>query len=379
MNVKVHAPLAVLILLIASCGQAPTTAPIAQPRSTSTPGTAPQAGPLFAVVEGSDTVAIVGLDGYARTNAKFPPRQQPYAGGSAIEQSYVPLQGVAQVAGSGVYFIDGYGTVRVLRVGAQSQVVAMFPQQPVQYETWFAVSPDGSSVVAGVLQFPAVGPTPSGGTAPGLVGPWKFNYATAPAGGPTTVLRHFEGPVVPDGATTFPVGWTAVGPVAMVPLTIWTQTGWSGGPLYGVDPAGVLSTRLGGADCYSASITRGGLIPCVGAAVRDATGNVIWAPKQMGGVDARKLHISPDGQAIADGASASPTHASTVETRAGGLVQLPQGFSVQGWLDANTMMGRVVQQSGDMGNLSWVSLGDPTKLHDLGFKGDFVATLAAAG
>jgi hypothetical protein len=54
---------------------------------------------------------------------------------------------------------------------------------------------------------------------------------------------------------------------------------------------------------------------------------------------------------------------------------MPEGFKLQGWLDANTVVGRVQQQNGDEGNLLWISLADPTRIHDLGFKGDFVSTL----
>ena len=327
------------VLILAACGSGPraqaqssiranatptsTPGEVSSPSPTPLPSASPQgipspvAGPLFAVVEGGsgespDTVAIVGLDGYARAKAKFQPRKAIDGGGN-----YVPLQGVAQVTGAGVFYIDGFGTVRVLRVGSQPQVVATFPRQPAQYETWFAVSPDSLSVVAGTLQSSDAGS--------------KFSYAIAPAGGQTTVLRQLQNPI-PD-VITFPVGWIASGPVAMVPLALSTETTWSGGPLYVVDGAGVLSTRLGGADCFSASITPGGWIPCeVGSGfvtVRDTTGKVIWATRAIYPVDAREIYISPDGQAIADGAAASPESPSRVETRAGGLVQVPKGFRVE--------------------------------------------------
>jgi len=366
-----------------SASHGPTSSDVASQSRTSTPAplsisSAPPAGGLlFAVVEGGsgenpDTVAIVGLDGYARAKAKFQSRQPIYAGGSPIERSYVPLQAVAQVVGDRVFYIDGYGAIRALRVGSQPQLLATFAQQPSQFETWFAVSPDGSSFVAGQLQFPAVGPAPSGG-APSLVGTWKFNYARADAGGPTQVLRHFETADITKEVNTFPVGWIATGPVAMVPLYIWTQTLWAGGPIFLVDAKGALSTRVGGADCDSAaSITRDGLVAC-GGAVRDATGRVKWTTQVAFG-DPRQVHISPDGNALA-GNDCSPVDGSQVEVRGHGLVGMPAGFCVEGWMDSNTVVGRVVQSNGAQGNLTWISLGAPTKLHDLGFKGDFVATL----
>jgi len=321
-------------------------------------------------------VVIVGLDGFAKAKAKFQPRQRPYVGNAAV-----PLQGVAQVAGSGLYYIDGSGTVRVLRANTQPQVVATFPQQPTQYETWFAVSPDGSRVLAGVLQLPAMGAVPSGCTGmclPPLIGQWKYSLQTAQAGGTSTVLNHYESDTHPDapGSTwkpTFPVGWTSTGPVAMVPVSLGTQNFWDGGPLYVVDDAGNKGMQLGGSACHSASITSDGFIPCISnqglVEVRNSAGLLIWAANVETNADS--VYLSPDIQALSDGSSG------LVAMRNGASVRLPVGFRVEGWLAPNTVVGRVWQPDGlGAGNLSWISLGDPGTIHDLGFKGDFVATLA---
>ncbi|HLQ60541.1 MAG TPA: hypothetical protein VK131_01625 [Candidatus Acidoferrales bacterium] len=140
--------------------------------------------PSFSVTP--DTVAIVGLNGLARKTATFAPRKGPYMGNVAVL-----LPDVAVVNAQGVYYIDGFGTVRLLQVGAEPRIVASFPQTPDQHETWFAVSPDGSRFVAGVLTFPAIGPTPSGVPWPSLVGPWKFDLESA-TGGKTTLLAHWD-------------------------------------------------------------------------------------------------------------------------------------------------------------------------------------------
>ncbi len=378
-----------VVLIVAACGQpasstriqgspSPTPAAPGSPQ----PSTQPASGLLFAAVESSsaqappDTVVIIGLDGYARATAKFQSRQRPYIGNAAV-----PMQGVAQVVGSGVYYIDGSGTVRVLRAKAQPQVVASFPQQPIQYETWFAVSPDGGRVLAGVLQYPDMGPVPSpctGMCLPALIGPWKFSLQAAHAGGASTVLNHSESTTHPDapGSTLkpiFPVGWTSAGPIAMLPVSLGTQDFWPGGPLYVIDGAGNKGTQVGGSDCRSASITPNGVIPCISSQglveVRNSAGLVIWATKVQTNADS--ISLSPDLQALSDGSSG------TVETRNGASVQLPVGFRVEGWLNGNTLVGRVWQPNGiEGGNLSWISLGDPGTVHDLGFKGDFVAPLA---
>ncbi len=153
----------------------------------------------------------------------------------------------------------------------------------------------------------------------------------------------------------------------MVPQYVISQNAWWGGPLYVIDDSGKRTTKLGGSDCDSASITLNGLIPCISGtgvvSVRHTTGKLLWAT-DASGFDALSLYLSPDGGAISDG--------NEVETRAGGLVPMPSGFQIEGWLDGNTVIGR----PGGNGDLSWISLGDPTKVHDRGFKGDFVAPLA---
>jgi hypothetical protein len=314
---------------------------------------------------------IVGLDGYAKAKATFQPRVGPL-----VPDAYTPLQGVAQVVGSAVYYIDGAGTVRVLRVGSQPQIVARFPLQPAQEDIWFAVSPDGTRLVAGILTLPALGPNVPGTGWPTLVGPWKFDLEMAAAGGLTSTLVHSQSAYAPDDQNhgwkpMFPIGWTGAGPVVMEPAYVTSQNAWWGGALYLIDDTGKQTTQLGGNDCNSASITSAGLIPCsVGTSntvtVRDLGGAMVWATHVEGSA-AWYVHLSPDAQAILNDGQ--------VETKAGGIVLMPSGLRTQGWLDAGTVVGRV-QYPTYQGDLSWVSLGDPTKVHDLGFQGDFVAAVA---
>ena len=376
---------ALLFLLLALCacgnpsGRLAQASPSASATSTSlasaqsTPSpvavTSPAGEVLFAVVEGPPyapgTVAIVGLDGYARAKAQFQPRVGP-----EIPDAYTPLQGVAQVVGSNVYYMDGTGTVRVLRVGSQPQVVAHFSLQPAQEDVWFAVSPDGSRVLAGILTFPALGPSIPGTGWNTLIGPTKFDLESASAGGQTKTLIHLEAPPGTNSPTaTFPVAWTSAGSVAMLPAYLTSQNAWPGGPLYVIDDSGKQTQQLGGSDCYAASMTPTGFIPCISGTsvtVRDQSGSVRWTT-HVADFSALSLYLAPDGQAISDGLR--------VETHLGGMVAMPNGFRVEGWLDKNTVVGRMVIDDANEGNLAWVSLDDPTSVHDLGFKGDFVATL----
>lgn len=390
----------ILAALVAACGSTPVARPngSAVPTSSASSGATPSAQPstsptsspqsssprpnptpsvtLFAVVEtGANadqpgTVAIVGLDGYAKAKATFQPRVEP-----RVPDAYTPLQSVAQVVGSAVYYIDGLGTVRVLRVGSQPQVVARFPLQPAQEDVWFAVSPDGSRVIAGILTLPALGPNVPGTGWPTLVGPWKFDLEMAAAGGQTNTLVHSESAYEPDDQNhgwkpMFPVGWISNEPVVMEPAHVTSQNSWWGGALYVIDDTGKKIKQLGGTDCTSASITSNGLIPCsIGTSntvtVRDLGGAVVWAT-HVDGSTAWDVHLSPSAQAV--------LNARQVETKAGGMVGTPSHFETQGWLDAQTVLGRV-QYTTTQGNLSWVGLSDPTTVHDLGFQGDFVAAI----
>ncbi len=155
----------------------------------------------------------------------------------------------------------------------------------------------------------------------------------------------------------------------MLPAYLTSQNAWPGGPLYVIDDSGKQTQQLGGSDCYPASMTPTGFIPCISGTsvtVRDQSGSVRWTT-HVADFSALSLYLAPDGQAISDGLR--------VETHLGGMVAMPNRFRVEGWLDKNTVVGRMVIDDANEGNLVWVSLDDPTSVHDLGFKGDFVATL----
>ena len=384
-----------LVAVLAGCGTPPGlsqaspparptvafTTPVASTGSASgVPVTPSPDGPwtpspklLFAVTESPsyyatpNTVAIVGMDGYARAKAKFTPTQGAY-----VPDAAVIIQEPVQVVGDRAYYIDGNGVIRVLKVGASPAIVATFTQKPTQYATWFAVRPDGAGVLAGVLSFPAVGPTTPGSPWPEMIGGYKFDLKSSPVGGPAVTLAHREASTVDiDSVTTwrpiFPVAWTADGAVVMYPVHVITQDSWYGGPLYVVDSYGKEIRELGGEGCNSSSLTPGGLVACSGETVtiRDQVGKAVWATN-VEGYSSWQVRVSPDGRGISNGYQ--------VETRDLGTIALPVGFIVEGWLDSHTVIGRV-NYTNSAGNLGWISLSSPKKIHDLGFKGDFISTV----
>jgi hypothetical protein len=378
--------LGMLAIILTACGgsAAPRTQTSTAPPSNAVASASPAPSTLFAFVETTtpagqpDTVAIAGLDGRILASAKFKSRTVP-----VVPNGHVVLQSVAQVQGSNVYYIDGAGTVRVLRMGAEPRIVASFTQQAVQVDTWFAVSPDGTHVLAGILTLPPVASIVPGTTWTTWAAQWDYVMMSAVAGskpqlegdtsgGPPSEVTFATTHQLGNWWPTFPVGWTSAGPVAMYPVALATKGAWPGGQLQVVTlaPDGIHEDQLGGNDCFAASIAIAGLIPCISSkgtvTVREPTGTPVW-PAHIDASNAQWVHLSPNCQAIAD--------RTKVETRSGAIVPMPGNFHIQGWLDDNTLVGRLAIGGANDGNLAWMSLSNPVVVHDLGFEGDFVAPL----
>jgi hypothetical protein len=377
--VKTLLSLAAVVVGLVACGGPGASTP--NPRASAAPApavahatvspaaTARPSGPLFAVIQSAapgwvtqaDTVAIVDLDGNTRAKATFTPRKAPY-----VPMAATMPQSEAQVGAAGVYYADGNGVVRLLTQSGESRIVATFPMTPDQHELWYAVSPDGSRLLAGILTLPAiVAPPPGKDLPPTMAGSWKFDLESANAEGPTSVLQHLESadlrePLKP----TFPVGWTQEGPVAMFGAPIATQNVWYGGPLFRIGSTGQTLEQVAGRDCLAASILSSGLAACMSSSgtvtIRSYSGQVLSRPG-VDGFNAKALKLAPTGDAITDG-----RHAVT----ATGVVTLPEGFVAQGWLDSRTVVGRQPD-----GNLSYIRLDSLQTVRDLGVKGDFVGTL----
>src|ERR1700716_2244806 len=128
--------LAVLALVVlAACGKQSAQNP---PHSTSSPSPSPSVSTpsskefLFAVLESHtkspdgfglyETVAIAGLDGFARAKTTFAPLTPPYVG--CVGPLFPPQ---AHTASGRVFFIDGKGVVRSLGPDRTVKEVASFP------------------------------------------------------------------------------------------------------------------------------------------------------------------------------------------------------------------------------------------------------------
>ena len=325
-----------------------------------------------------DTVAIVGLDGYARAKATFAPRRLPAIGNAAPL-----LQPEARVAAGAVYYVDGAGVVRRLAVGSAPSQVAVFPITGPQQELSFAVSPDGRSLVASRLQLPGVvAPSTGGGPFPELdpTVHWTQALLRADAGGATVQVWSRD---LGTGQTAMTqlisvVGWDSVAPLAVIQADLGTQQSTmgrllNGGHLSRLDSMGEASTPLGGPDCNPWAERPDGAVLCVLSdlthpAVRRPDGAVTWTPPAGCQYPVGSFALSPDGRFVTCAAGQQMA----VFGEDGSVHGLPGSFLPQGWLDQSTLIGDLGNGGGD---LATYRLG-ASSYQDLGFKGVYVGKVS---
>ena len=379
-----------ILLLLVGCGPTPN-----QIAHTPSPSGKPAAKVelLFAVLEAHgadanaypplhDTVAIVGLDGYARAKQTFEPRKRPFIGNAAPH-----LQPEARVAAGKVFYADGTGKTRSLSASGAVSDVASFPISQAQQELAFAVSPGGNAILATVLTLPPRNPnaqTPA--DPPFSPGDARIDLLRASTGGSTEAVRSWSFPLTNRAPIYQMVAWDPVGPVATVdtPLGGQDYTGYEQwfGHASRLDSSGQAGPTLGGTDCLAVGESAdGNVIVCSDRAkvtVRRASGDVLWSlPSDFPRTGYGSLALSPDGARLAYADIGHNRHAA-VSGRDGSTTSLPNGFLPQGWLDATTVIGVQSENLVDLGNMALVRLSEPTKLEDLGFKGFFIGVVQGA-
>ena len=399
-----------LVAGMSACSSPASKTPAAS--ATSSPGAGPTptaaAAQLFGVLEARrckapdpavcenpgqpahDTAAIAGLDGFAVAKTTFTPRTVPVIGNAA---TILDLEG--QVAAGGLYFIDGKGVVRRLEPGGGVKSVATFAITSPQQSASFAVSPDGTHLMAAVLTYPShqdsADPSQPFGT---FTGSWRLELETATAGGSTSTVKKWESgstqyPNGPGGITNMVLaGWDGQGPIVLVHATTGTQNGWLdnqhwfAGNLARLHPDGTVGPVIGPADCLPYWRPVAGRFVCTRApsgtqsgtpaSVISLDGSVIWSGVAPTGVSvAGGFALSPDGTRLAmDG---------QVVTLAGGAsLHLPATFTPEGWLSTDTIIG-LIAGAHTAGTLGVVRTQNPQRAEDWGFSGTFVGTLQASG
>jgi hypothetical protein len=314
----------------------------------------------------ADTVAVVGLDGYARARATFQPRAIPDVG-----RANPVLQPEARVTAGAVYYADALGVVRRLAVGGgEPRTVATFPITSDQQSLAFAVSPDGTRLMATVLTAsPVVGadaPTPT---------PWHVDVEAAGAGGPTVTVRSIDLPVTEPGTAPRAlrmVGWDATGAVALsdgLGAEQQDESGglWQGHPAH-IDGHGLAGPPLGGPTCGISYEEPDGTLLCAdvqgtSTTLRRPNGSAVHRLDHTGAGP----HLSPDGGRLAYTVAGG---LSAVQSLDGRTVALAAGFTPSGWLNDGLLIGNT---RGD--ELAYVALSAPGRAVDIGFGGSFVGAV----
>jgi hypothetical protein len=385
--------LAVLaVVLLSACGKQSTTSPTATAASTSTPSPSatvsatPSKELLYAVLEshtkapngysGFDTVAIAGLDGYARAKTTFTPLTPPYVG--CLGPLFPPQ---AYTAAGRVFFIDGKGVVRSLGLDRVVKQVASFPIG-TQQEASFAVSPDGQHLLGTVLSIPPKSADPnacSGGSMGFAPGDWSEDVYAADAGGPSRLVSHRSWAQNAGTTVLDLVGWEAGGPLATYPAAYGTQgggpvrEGWYGRLVRLDSASGNVRQQLGSDTCYVDDVASDGSYVCAsmdGVDVFRPDGSIAWKfvkPNEgyMVPLLAPDLqHVAALGPVILgkDGSS------SPIGTGAS------FNFYATGWLDSKTIIGWAAATPNEM---AIVRLAKPSEIVDLGFRGSFVGVVQA--
>jgi hypothetical protein len=397
---------ALACLSLAACGQAAssTAASSSSQRlvtTTPTPGVAHEV--LFAAGLGqpcglncASTVAIVGQDGRIHAQARFAPPVLPAIG---CEGSFVAAP--VEVAAGSVYYLDSSSALHRLSVTGDNRVVAKFSVLTSQQITWFAVSPDGTKVIASVIAWPPlVSPTtdPSQGCPQHAPGDVREELELATVGGSTTTIwtKTLSGGVKgPPAALLAVAAWDGIGPVVttdthMAYIGYVEGTVWLG-PAAHLESQGQAGSAIGGPDCNPAfgNLPDSRLV-CYDPkhpTVRDASGHTLWSLKPLDPNDSftyGEIALSPDASRVAFNLDSNCCYvfdSSVIRSHDGVRIGLGATFQPQGWLDTATVIG----QKGNVKptcsgcppsfvpeDIALIRVTDPTKIIDLGLKGSFL-------
>jgi hypothetical protein len=341
----------------------------------SSPGAHNMSPPL----QSHDTVAVALRSGVGRAHASFQPRAFPYIGNAATLLS--PRE--AYVVHGLVYYIDGLGTVWTVDAQGRQTTVAHFTIGLSQQEVSFAVSPDGCHLAATVLTMPAKGP---GNPFPSLNGTWKLEVETADAGGATTTVKSWSSTVYPGESGGFQnlvlAGWDAVGPLVIVGAPLGTQNidlidnfdFFDGDVAHlGADgnPGTAVPVPTG---CQAMQVTTDGEITCavLGSDSNDLTVQVVNSNGQVVVQPFTVSSLLPN-----DAAVRGAFIAITGQWRQGSSTgTLPANFAPEGWIDDDTIFGRLSTPGQPAGNAAVAHLsGSGASIENLGFQGDYVGML----
>lgn len=384
---------------IASPNATPGASPHPSPKASALPQPSTSATLLFAALEAKipgslyawNTVAIAGLDGYARAKTTFTPMPVPNLGciGAILPPS-------AHVIAGKVFFADAKGVVRSLAADGTIKTVATIPMTSTQQMLSFAVSPDGTRLLGTIFTAPTNAYPCSGSPSSGT---FTFDAYVATIGGASRLVYH-ESWTKPQNVLAL-TGWDAVGPIGTYP-TVWASQGGGPGSTLGVfvrvDAATIkpLAPLADPSKCQVWNSIPSGAFVCMGDSVmtgggtagqkvnqpfsvRNADGTELWHSTVTGQNAPFGPFLAPDRQHVmicCNDLNLADSHELLIG-RDGVQVNLAKGFGASGWLDSTTMVGWVNTNPLSQGPfpLAYVAANAPGTVVSMGFPGVFVGTV----
>jgi hypothetical protein len=329
------------LLLLAGCNEpaASSTAPTPTPSASASPappsdlvvGSAASAASPTAM-----TVRIIDALGNVVASKAFTAPAIP-----VLPDCVSIVQPPVRAAAGAAYFADSAGVVHRLAPDGTVTTVATFKLTSHQQFLSFAVSPDGTKLMATIV---------TAGKR------WTLDIETATAGGATTNVSHTDlGTTLPT--PTVITGWDAAGPTATPDSVICTNDSlisleYTGDALVHLGPDGSVLDRIGGADCVPMDELQNGTVlcrtslqDCQTISVRKADGTQLW--RKVPGCDFFEPRLSPDANAVSANAAWSVVYARNSSKPASFAREQQPNFTIVGWAGAGMLL--VVQASGDLG------------------------------
>jgi hypothetical protein len=381
--------IAAVLLILAACG---TTSHPAAGQSPS-PGGPPKVLVALLQAKGTanqfdfNTISLVGMDGGIRASTGFTPI--PAASLGCI--GAVPPTS-AHVAAGKVFFADGAGAVHSLAPDGTVTPVTNFPITSAQQMLSFAVSPDGTKVVAGIFAAPVNAFTCNGSTPSGS---YTFDAYRANAGASPELVYHQSWSQAPSAVMAF-TGWDSIGPTGTYP-TVWASQGGGPASTLGakarIDPTTLKATPLTDtSSCMVWDSNASGAFVCTGDAatgsaatsarvqtpvsVRQPNGQESWRFTVADANAASSPFLSPDGGHVVICCSLD-TSGEFLFAKDGTHGMLAGGFFAGGWLDSNTVYGLTdATTDNSLGNASYVRIDAPGTVVKLGVTGRFVGPIS---
>jgi hypothetical protein len=284
---------------------------------------------------------VVDLHGQVAAKTTFtPPATPQFANCQSVVQPAV------RAAGGAAYFADSKGVIHRLDTGGKLTTVATFKLSSKQQFLSYAVSPDGSRLMASI-----VAATPNG--------KWTMDLETASAGGATTTVRHVDLGSDPSPGAMVITGWDTTGPVATTDADVCVAfepptPQFAGASLVHLSSSGQVLDRIGGPSCIpldelpdGTALCAADRYACKDLTVRSAAGEEMWRTAVKCPV--AEPHLAPDGQSVAAQGLLNVVYRRDSAGRPASFAreQQPDRLSILGWAGSGHVV--VVRDDGELG------------------------------